>query len=153
MANVVEPSMVRNAGIVGHGGVGKTLLIEHILHLTGGINRIGKIQEGNTAGDYLQEEIQRQHSIIMKLFHIDWKDKRIHLVDHPGYPDFLGEVASSAPLMDGLVIVVDASTGIQVGTDNAVKYADTYKTPRAFFINKLDRENTSFEEAVEAIQQ
>jgi elongation factor G len=149
----VEPGNVRNAGILGHGGVGKTILIEHLLHLAGKTNRIGKIQDGNTAGDYLQEEIQRQHTIQMKLFHFDWKGKRIHLVDHPGYTDFLGEVASSMPLLDGAIIVIDATTGIQVGTDNAFKYADTYGTPRAIFINKLDRENTNYEELVEAIQQ
>lgn len=152
MANV-DPGNVRNAGIVGHGGVGKTTLIEHILHAVGKTNRVGKVQEGNTAGDYLQEEIARQHSITMKLFHFDWKSKRIHLVDHPGYPDFVGEMASSTPMLDGLIIVVDASTGPQLGTDNAFKYADMYGTPRAIFVNKLDRDNTSFSDTVDAIQQ
>ncbi|MDX9973566.1 MAG: elongation factor G [FCB group bacterium] len=151
MANV-DPGNVRNAGIVGHGGVGKTTLIEHILHAVGKTNRIGKVQEGNTAGDYLQEEIARQHSITMKLFHFDWKNKRIHLVDHPGLPDFVGEMASSTSMLDGLIIVVDASTGPQLGTDNAFKYADLYGTPRAIFVNKLDRDNTSFSDTVDAIQ-
>ncbi len=151
MANV-EAGNVRNAGLLGHGGTGKTVLLEHILHMTGKTNRVGKIQDGNTAGDYLQEEIQRQHSITMKLFHIEWKGKRLHLLDHPGYTDFLGEVASSAPMLDGLVIVVDATTGVQIGTDNAFAYADRYQTPRAIFVNKLDRDNTNFDEVVEALQ-
>ena len=149
----VDAEKVRCVGIVGHGGAGKTTLIEHILHKAGKTSRIGKVSEGNTVGDYLDEEKDRQQTICMKLMHVDWKDSRVHIVDHPGYADFLGEAAASTPMLDGLVIVVDASTGIQVGTDNAYKYAEKYGTPRAFFVNKLDRENTSFDEIVSSLQQ
>ncbi len=143
---------VRNVGIVGHGGTGKTMLIEHALHAAGVTNRIGTIEAGNTVGDYLEDEIERHQTIAMKLMHCDWNGTRIHLVDHPGYVDFIGEVAATAPLVDGCIVVVDATTGIQVGTDNAMKYADVYSTPRAIFINKLDRENTDFDAVVEGIQ-
>ena len=152
MANVAADK-VRNVGILGHGGTGKTMLIEHVLHQAGVTKRVGKIEDGNTVGDYLDEEIQRQQTIAMKLIHVDWNGSRIHLVDHPGYADFLGEVAASIPLLDGVVIVVDATTGVQVGTDNAFKYADEHNTPRAFFINKLDREHTDFDETVSQLQE
>ncbi len=151
MANV-DAAKVRNVGVLGHGGTGKTTLLEHILHMAGLTSRVGSIADGNTVGDYLEEEIQRKQTIAMKLMHLDWKGTRVHFVDHPGYADFLGEVAASTPLLDSLVILVDATTGVQVGTDNAMKYADTYGVPRAIFVNKLDREHTDFEEVVSGLQ-
>ncbi|HOE67642.1 MAG TPA: elongation factor G [Candidatus Hydrogenedentes bacterium] len=148
----VDASKVRNFGVLGHGGTGKTTLIEHILHMAGLTSRIGSVNDGNTVGDYLEEEIARKQTIAMKLMHLDWKGSRVHIVDHPGYVDFLGEVAASTPLLDGLVIVVDATTGVQVGTDNAFRYADEHHTPRAIFVNKLDREHTNFDEVVAGLQ-
>jgi elongation factor G len=148
----VDASKVRNVGILGHGGSGKTMLIEHILFKAGKTSRIGKIADGNTVGDYLDEEKERQQTICMKLMNVDWKGSRVHLVDHPGYVDFIGEVAASTPLLDGVVVVVDATTGVQVGTDNAYKYAEQHGTPRAFFVNKLDREHADFDEVVTGIQ-
>ena len=148
----VDASKVRNVGILGHGGAGKTMLIEHILFKAGKTGRLGKIADGNTVGDYLDEEKERKQTICMKLMHVDWKGSRIHLVDHPGYVDFIGEVAASTPLLDGLVIVVDATTGVQVGTDHAFRYAEQHHTPRAFFVNKLDREHANFDEVVANIR-
>jgi len=148
----VDANKVRSVGILGHGGAGKTMLIEHILFKAGKTGRVGKISDGNTVGDYLDEEKERQQTISLKLMNVDWKGSRIHLVDHPGYVDFIGEVAASTPLLDGLVIVVDATTGVQVGTDNAWKYAEQYGTPRAFFVNKLDRDNSDFDEVVEQLR-
>lgn len=143
---------VRNVGILGHGGTGKTMLIEHILHTTGKTSRLGSIVDGTTVGDYLEEEIERQQTIAMKLMHVDWKGTRVHFIDHPGYADFIGEVAASTPLLDGVIILIDATTGPQVGTDNAVRYADEYAIPRAFFLNKLDRENIVLDDVIEKIQ-
>ena len=148
-----DPGKVRNVGILGHGGVGKTMLLEHILHDCGVTNRLGSIEDKNTVCDYLEEEQERQQSIAMKLTHVDYEGVRIHMVDHPGYVDFLGEVAASTPLLDALIIVVDATTGPQVGTDNAWKYAERYNVPRAFFINKLDRDHTSYQETVDALRE
>ncbi|MCC6699232.1 MAG: elongation factor G [Candidatus Hydrogenedentes bacterium] len=147
-----ESGSVRNVGILGHGGTGKTMLIEHVLHAAGKTNRLGKIQDGNTVCDYLEEEIQRKQTISMKLAHLDWKGTRVHLVDHPGYADFLGEVAASVPVLDAVIIVVDATTGIQVGTDHAMRYANLHNTPRAIFVNKLDRENADFDRVVEQLR-
>lgn len=147
-----DPRKVRNVGIVGHGGVGKTMLIEHVLHAAGKTNRLGKIADGNTVGDYLEEETARHQTIQMKLMHVDWSGTRVHFVDHPGYADFIGEVASSSPLLDGLIVVIDGATGPQVGTDNALRYADEFNVPRAIFVNKLDRENLDWDEAVSKIR-
>ncbi|MBX3180757.1 MAG: elongation factor G [Candidatus Hydrogenedentes bacterium] len=150
---VVDPGKERNVGIVGHGGVGKTMLLEHILHDAGVTNRMGSIEEGNTVGDYLEEERERKHSITMKLCHVEWRGDRIHFIDHPGYMDFQGEIAASTPLIDGLIIMVDATTGVQVGTDIAWKYAQRHRVPRAFFVNKLDREHTNFDEVVAGLRE
>jgi elongation factor G len=143
---------VRNVGILGHGGTGKTSLIEHVLHAAGKTTRLGRVQDGNTVCDYLEEEIQRKQTISMKLAHVDWEGIRIHMVDHPGYADFLGEVAASAPVLDNIIVMVDATTGVQVGTDNAMAFADRYETPRAIFVNKLDRENADFDQVVEQLR-
>jgi elongation factor G len=148
----LDPGKVRNVGIVGHGGVGKTMLIEHLLHDAGLTSRLGSVEEGNTVCDYLDDEKERKCSIAMKLVHLDWKGTRIHIVDHPGYADFVGEMAASIPLLDGLIIVVDASTGVQVGTDNAWKFAEKFNVPRAFFVNKLDRDHTDFAQVVKGLQ-
>lgn len=148
----IDPGKVRNVGLLGHGGVGKTMLVERILHEAGVTNRLGAIEDGNTVSDYLEDEVERKHSIAMKLVHLEWNGYRIHIVDHPGYVDFLGEVASSTPLLDSVIIVVDAATGVQVGTDNAWKYAERYHVPRAFFVNKLDRDLTDFHETVKVLR-
>lgn len=144
---------VRNVGIVGHSGTGKTMLVEHILHAAGVTSRLGAIAEGNTVGDYLEEEIERQQTIAMKLMHVDWEGYRVHLIDHPGYVDFIGELAASSALLDGMIVLIDATTGPQVGTDNALKYADKYNVPRAIFLNKLDRDNIDFDAVIKQLQE
>ena len=119
--SMIDPARIRNVGILGHGGVGKTTLIENILHDTGVVNRVGSVEDGTTVADYLEEEKAHHHTITMKLTHVEWKGERIHMVDHPGYADFVGEVAASSAVLDGVVILVDAAAGPEVGTDNAVK--------------------------------
>ena len=148
----VDASRVRNVGIVGHGGCGKTMLIEHILHTAGKTNRIGSIESGNTVGDYLAEEIEHGHTVSMKLMHVDWDGGRVHFIDHPGYLDFLGELASSAAILDAMVIVIDATSGPRAGTDAAMEYANKYNVPRAIFLNKLDHANVDYDAVVAQIQ-
>jgi elongation factor G len=150
---ITKEYKVRNAGIAGHEGSGKTTLIEHLLFTAGEIQRAGSVTDGNTVGDYLEEEIDHHHTTCMKLMHLDWNGYRVHLVDHPGYTDFIGELAASTPLLDGLVILVDGGIGTQIGTDNAVRYAKQYDIPHIFFINKLDKDHSSFDQIVHQIQQ
>jgi elongation factor G len=149
----VDPNKIRNVGFLGHGGSGKTMLIEHILNDAGATQRVGTIAEGNTVGDYLEEEKEREQTICMKLMHCDWHGTRIHMVDHPGYVDFLGEVASSIGSLDAAVILVDATTGVQVGTDHAMSYCDANTTPRAIFVSKTDRDNTDYHAVVDALKE
>ncbi len=143
---------VRNVGIVGHGGTGKTTLLEHLLHATGKTARVGTVEQGTTVGDYLPEEISHRHTTTLKLMHVDWHGARIHLVDHPGFLDFVGELASSAPVIDGMVIVIDATSGPRAGSDIAMKYAEKYHIPRVIFLNKLDADNLNYDAAVARIQ-
>lgn len=145
-------TQVRNVGIVGHGGSGKTTLLEHLLHEAGVTSRLGTVEQGNTVGDYLQEEIDHGHTVAMKFMHVDWNGSRVHLVDHPGYLDFVGELAASAPLLDGLIVVVDAQSGPRAGSDVAMEYARKYRMPCAIFLNKLDNENLDFDAVVDQIQ-
>ncbi|MFP6581174.1 MAG: elongation factor G [Candidatus Hydrogenedentota bacterium] len=147
-----QASRVRNVALYGHSGAGKTTLMEHLLCRAGITKRLGRIEEGNTVGDYLPEEIEHQHTLSLKLSHFDWHDKRIHLIDHPGYADFLGEVAATAPIIDGAIIVVDATTGPRVGTDHAMRYCARYRIPHAIFVNKLDHDNADFGSVVHALQ-
>ncbi len=143
---------VRNVGIVGHGGTGKTTLIEHLLHATGKTPRLGTIEQGNTVGDYLPEEISHKHTTTLKLMHVEWRGARVHLVDHPGYLDFIGELASSAPILDGMVILIDATSGPRAGFDVAMQYAAKYGIPRIIFLNKLDAENLDYDAIIARIQ-
>lgn len=147
-----QASRVRNVALYGHSGAGKTSLMEHLLCRAGVTKRLGRIEDGTTVGDYLPEEIEHQHTLSLKLSHFDWHDKRIHLIDHPGYADFLGEVAATAPIIDGAIIVVDATTGPRVGTDYALRYCARYNIPHAIFVNKLDHDNADFDNVVHALQ-
>ncbi len=149
----VDPNLVRNVGIAGHSGTGKTTLIEHLLFKAGKIKRAGSVEEKNTVGDYLEEERDRQQTVNMKLMHLEWKGSRIYLVDTPGYGDFIGELAACVPVLDAVIIVVDATTGIQVGTDAAVHYAEKYQIPHAFYVNKLDRDGADFNAACAQIRE
>jgi elongation factor G len=151
MPNATAAS-VHNVGILGHGGTGKTSLIERILHAAGKTTRLGRVEDGTTVCDYLDQEKERRQTIALKLAHVRWNGSLVHMVDHPGYVDFIGEVAASTPLMDGAIILIDATGGIQVGTDNACRYVDQYHVPHAFFVNKLDKEHTDFYAIVDDIR-
>lgn len=135
---------IRNVGLIGHGGTGKTSLVERILNETGKSSRMGSIDAGNTVGDYLDEEIARKFTIALKLTHTDWNKARIYIIDNPGYADFVGEMAASLAVLDSALMLVDGAAGIEVGTITSWRYCEKYHLPRAIFINKLDKEHTDF---------
>lgn len=139
---------LRNVGLVGHGGSGKTSLMESLLFHTKEIDRIGKVEDGTTISDYDPEEKKRQVSISTSVAHCEWKDVKINLVDMPGYFDFEGEVIQGLSAIDMAMITVCGVSGIEVGTEKAWNYAEEHKLPRAIFINKLDRENSNFEKVL-----
>ncbi|ERI92239.1 translation elongation factor G [Clostridiales bacterium oral taxon 876 str. F0540] len=143
---------LRNVGIVGHSGAGKTTLTEAILFYTKTIDRTGRVEEGTTISDYDVEEKKRKISVSTSVAPCEWGDTKINLVDMPGYFDFIGEMVEGLRAVDLALITVCGASGIQVGTEKAWDYVNRNKMPRAFFINKLDRENSNFEKVLDALK-
>ncbi|GFP78523.1 elongation factor G [Clostridium fungisolvens] len=139
---------LRNVGIIGHSSSGKTALAEALLYYTKTIDRLGKIEEGTTTSDYDVEEKKRGISLSASVIPFEWNDKKINLVDIPGYFDFVGEEIQGIRAIDVSMIVVCGAAGIQVGTEKAWEYCNKMKLPRAFFINKLDRENSDYDKVL-----
>ena len=133
---------IRNICLLGHGGDGKTSLVESLLYRTGGTDRLGKIAEGNTVSDYDPEEIKRQISIQASLAPVEYEDHILNFIDTPGFFDFDGEVAQALRVADCGVIVVAAKSGCAVGTEKAWKRLSKTGLPRFFYISKIDEENS-----------
>jgi len=144
---------LRNVGLYGHGGSGKTTIAEAMLFNTGVLDRFGKVEDGTTATDFDPEEIKRKISISAALAPCEWKDKRINLIDTPGYFDFVGEVVASLKVIDGAVIAVDSIGGVEVGAEKAWDYVTESKKSCMFFVNKLDRENANFSKVFEQLRE
>ncbi|WP_027400174.1 elongation factor G [Anaerovorax odorimutans] len=135
---------IRNVALIGHGGCGKTTLLEAALLATGVINRIGKVEDGNTVSDYDKMEIEKGYSINTSVVPVEWKDSKINFIDTPGYFDFIGEVNAALRASEAAVILVDAGAGVQVGTEHAWKACERYKMPRFIVINKRDKDEFDF---------
>jgi elongation factor G len=151
-----KSEQIRNITIIGHGGCGKTILAEGILHSAGVTNRFGKVEEGNTVSDYHKDEIEKQMSINSSLLNCFWKDAngdkiKFNIIDTPGFMDFVGEVKSSLRVTETALMVVDSFKGIEVGTEACFKHTKEYNNNIAFVINKLDTENATFEGTVEQL--
>ena len=143
---------LRNIAVVGHQGAGKTTLVEALAFATGAVSRIGRVEDGNTVSDFNPEERSRGMSINTSLVSLTRGDLRINLLDTPGYADFIGEVVSAVAVADAAIVVVDASSGVQVGTETAWRMARRRGIPRAVVITRLDRENSSWDDALESVQ-
>jgi elongation factor G len=141
---------IRNVGLFGHGGGGKTSVAEAMHFASGAINRLGKVEEGTTVSDYEPEETKRHISVNLSVIPCEWKDCKINVIDTPGYADFVGEVRGAVRVVDGAVVLVDAVSGVEVGTEMVWKYCDEFKLPRIIFVNRIDRENADFGRALEA---
>jgi elongation factor G len=138
--------------LAGHAQSGKTSIAEAILFKCGATSRLGKIDEGTTVSDYEEDEKERKSSINMSVLYADYKGTFLQFVDVPGYLDFIGELISAARAVDFAVIVVDASSGVEVGTEKAWEAMRRENLPCLFVVNKLDKENTSFEKTLEDIR-
>lgn len=143
---------LRNIGLIGHGGAGKTSLIEALLFHTGNIDRLGKVEEGTTVSDFDPEEKKRGISLSTSIEPIEFNDTKINIVDIPGYFDFSGELIQGMRAVDVATIVVSAVSGVKVGTEKAWDYCNKIKLPRTFFINKLDRENSSYDKTLDQLK-
>jgi elongation factor G len=149
---VYKAEQIRNVALISHGGSGKTSLVDAALFDTGAVTRIGKVDEGSSISDYDPDEIKRRMSINLTVVPIEWHDTKINFLDTPGYADFVGEVKAGLRVADAAVVLVTAEKGVEVGTELVWRYADELKLPRIVFVNKLDRENTSFARALESLQ-
>lgn len=142
---------IRNIAIVGHNGTGKTTFTEAMLFVTGAITRLGKVDEGTTTTDFDPDEIKRKITINASLVPCDWKKTKINIIDTPGYADFIGDVKGSMRVADTAIIVINASSGVEVETEKVWAYAEEYGIPQVAFINKMDRERADFDTSVTSI--
>ena len=143
---------LRNVVLLSHGGAGKTSVAEAMLYNTKATTRIGKVDDGNTVSDYEPEEVKRGGSIQTALVPCAWDGYKINLLDTPGYDDFVSEVISALRVSEGAIIVVAATSGVEVGTERSWDQCEERGIPRMFFINKMDRDNAELERTLESIQ-
>ncbi len=151
--NVYEGKNIRNVGIVGHGGSGKTSLVSAILFDTGATNRLGRVDEGNAPTDYDEDEIERKITISAKLAFCEWNKTKINILDTPGFGNFIQEARGALRVADAAIVVVDAVSGVMVQTEKAWAYAEEFHLPRLVVVNRMDRDTASFERSLESIQQ
>ncbi len=147
-----NPQDILNIAVVGHGGEGKTTLTEAFLYNSGALERMGRVEDGNTTTDYDPEETKRQISIGLALAPVEWKNKKLNLIDVPGYFDFVGEAVAAYALCDSALIVLSPKDYVPVGAEKAYTYCESNRIPRAFLINQIDKENTDFMKTLTALQ-
>lgn len=149
--DIYTSDKIRNVVILGHGGCGKTTLIEAIAYTMKVTNRQGKVEDGNTISDFDKEEIKRRFSISTAVVPIIWEDTKINFLDTPGYFDFVGETQEAMAAADAAVIVISAKAGVEVGTVRAWELCERYKLPRMFFVTDMDDDNASYRQVVEKL--
>ena len=143
---------IRNIAIIAHSGAGKTSLVEAMLYNGGVIERMGAVDSGTSAADYAADEIERKTTLNCSVCIAEWEGHKLNLIDTPGAEDFYGDLYSVLRIVDAVVVVVDATTGVEGGTEKVWEVADKYGLPRLIFINKMDKENASFENALASIE-
>jgi elongation factor G len=139
-----DTSKLRNVGVVAHGGAGKTSLTEAILFNAGMIDRLGKVDEGTSTMDFEPEEIKRKISVTSALHHCEWDGCSLHIVDTPGYGDFIADTRSCLRVLGGAVVIISAISGVKVQTEEVWEWANEAESPRIAFVNKMDRERANF---------
>ena len=144
---------IRNVALLGHSSCGKTTITEALLLNTKVTNRMGKVEDGNTVSDFDKEEKERQVSIGTSIIPIEYQNTKINFLDTPGYFDFVGEVYGALKVVDSAVLVIDASSGVEVGTEKCWKYLEQRNIPRIIFVNKLDKENIKFDELLDGLRE
>lgn len=147
--NVYTTDKIRNVVLLGHGGSGKTSLVEAMAYLSGITSRMGKISDGNTVSDFGKEEQKRHISISTSIVPIEWEGVKINILDTPGFFDFVGEVEEAVSAADAAIIVVSGKAGVEVGTEKAWELCEKYKLPRFIYVTDMDVDNASFRQVVE----
>jgi len=143
---------IRNIALASHGSAGKTMLAEALLHFTGATTRLGKIEDHSTVSDFEDEEKRRSISLSTSVIPVEYKDHKINVLDTPGFTDFVGEVISAMSVADGAIILVDAVSGAEVGTEMVLNESAKFNLPRFVLVNKMNRDNANFEKALESVQ-
>ena len=149
---VYDAPNVRNVAVVGHGGCGKTSLVSALLFDAGAVNRLGRIDEGSTVTDFDPDEIERKISLLAALAFAEWKKTKVNLIDAPGYANFVSEARAAMRVSEAALVVVDAVAGVEVQTQKVWGYAEEGGLARLVVVNRMDRDNASFERALESVQ-
>lgn len=149
---VYRAEQIRNVALISHVGSGKTSLVDAALYDSGAVTRQGKVDEGSSISDYDPDELKRRMSLNAKVLPIEWNNTKVNFIDTPGYADFAGEVKAALRVADAALVVVTAEKGVEVGTELVWQYADERNLPRMVLVNKLDRENTSFDNALTSLR-
>ena len=149
---VYDAPNIRNVALVGHGGCGKTSLASALLFDAGAVNRLGRVDDGTTVTDFDPDEIERKISLLAAPAFAEWKKSKINLIDAPGYANFLSEARAALRVVDAALVVVDAVAGVEVQTEKVWAFAEEYDLARLVVVNRMDRENASYERALENIQ-
>jgi elongation factor G len=149
---VFNADSIRNVAVIAHGGAGKTSLVDAALYDAGAGARQGKVDEGSSVSDYDPDEQKRRMSINLTPLPLEWRNAKITFLDTPGYADFVGEVMAGLRVADAALLVVSAEKGVEVGAELAWGYADQHDLPRLVFVNKLDRENTTYDRALDSLR-
>lgn len=148
-----SPADIRNVVLLGHGGCGKTSLVEAIIFRAGVTDRLGRVDDGTSVSDSSPDEVERRVSINASLLPFEWKQHKLNLLDTPGYADFIGEVVASTRVADAALLVLDATAGVEVQTERYWEMARERGLPAILVVNKLDKENADFDQAVESAVQ
>jgi len=149
---VYQTNEIRNIALVGGAKTGKTTLAEAMLFEGGVIKRRGSVDDKNTVSDYRDIELERQNSVSSTVLYSEINDKKVNIIDTPGFDDFVGEVVSALKVVDTAVMVVNARNGVEVGTEISWRTTTKYKTPVIFAVNHLEHENSNFEETVRQLK-
>jgi len=149
---VYGSTAIRNVALVGHGGSGKTSLVDALAFVSGSSRRHGSIKDGTALTDYSPDEIERKHSINLGLGYAEWLDTKLNLIDTPGYLDYFGEVVTGLHAADAAVVVLSGTAGVEVGTEKAYEVCDQLHLPRILFVSLMDKEHADFERVFQDVK-
>ncbi len=140
---------IRNVGVFGHQGSGKTSLTEAMLYVAGHIDRLGRVEDGHTTTDFDPDEIKRQMTVFSAMAPVEWNDCKINVIDTPGFFDFIAENLSALRVTEGAILVAAANSGLEVGLEKTWSLCEKNKTMRILFVNKMDKENANFQHVID----